>query len=316
VFIETSEKRVELSSKQMCAIESAALNNPNALVKVYTLNAGINDQYLLMQNYENIQLNRIDEDNEFRFSFIHDWWTKVGKQQLKNSEHHVAHFSDLLRIWYLWKHGHFYSDLDTIMIKSVKSLLKYPGIGYMPEGGPSLGNGVLVFPAGSKLLLRALQEFISTYKRVLRAYCNVTDIYASLAFDTNRTLLTDDKDDLPLSNTKTATMNAANEQQQTSSTPSSTSAAVACNATIFPQSYFYSYPYSILDSLFNKNQCIPIQRVMDAYTVHFYGKLSEKRSVAPRDFSVYDFLAKFNCPFVYSRVEDQHSFNKSAQFIS
>jgi hypothetical protein len=281
----------------MCAIESAALNNPTALVKVYTLNATLENNENdddggdeIMAAYENIQLmDRFDCDAEFQSSkFIVDWWhdRDNGKQAILSSKYRVAHLADLLRIWFLWKHGDFYSDLDTITIRSLKPLLKTPGVGYLNEHGPGIGSGILVFPAGSKLLRNALDEFILTYnnnewgyngpllfQRIIAKFCNVSDIFQAAATLPQR-----------------------------------------CNVTIYPEGYFYQYTWYESEFLFAKNQRISLEKFIDAYSIHFYGKKSEMSSVQPRDSSVYDFFAKLNCPRVYAYLLSISSKNKTALF--
>ncbi len=85
-----------------------------------------------MQAYENIRPIKIKITKLFQNTVLLNWWYQ-NRSMVLNSQHSIAHLSDILRLVLLWKYGGFYSDLDTITIKSVKDLLHYPGMGYMYE---------------------------------------------------------------------------------------------------------------------------------------------------------------------------------------
>ena len=54
-FIETNISRNDLSMKEFCAIESAALNNPNSRVLLYSLKASLRNENIdLLNAYDNI----------------------------------------------------------------------------------------------------------------------------------------------------------------------------------------------------------------------------------------------------------------------
>jgi hypothetical protein len=295
----------------VCAIESAALNNPKALIQIYTLNAKLkaDDELLLLEHFDNIQVTRINLDDEFNsVEFMADWWLKKGKQLIASSEFHVSHTSDLLRFYFLWKHGDFYFDLDTIIVRNLRQLLQFPGVcNEKQPTRPGIGSATLVFPKESPIMRKALDEYIRNYEpkkwgyngpelleRVLSSHCNVAfaNMHAELAFDPKRLLINDNQ-----------------TQSQASS---------SCNVSIFPSSYFNPYTWFESGKLFMKKQNLSIERFIDAYSIHFFGKMSQKKCVQPRDFSVYDYFAKRNCPLVYQRIESELLANKStaAQFYS
>ena len=93
-FIESNIKRNEFSTKQMCAIESAARNNPNSFVQVYTLNARLNkNASFLVTNYSNIEIIKFNANQTLESSLL-EFWTKG---EAMKSPYASAHLSDFLR---------------------------------------------------------------------------------------------------------------------------------------------------------------------------------------------------------------------------
>ena len=50
---------------------------------------------------------------------------------------------------------------------------------------------------------------------------------------------------------------------------------------------------------FEKNSKIDISKFLDAYSIHFYSAVSSATKVKFKDFSIYEFFAKNNCPIAY-----------------
>lgn len=95
-FIESNMKRDYFSLKQLCSIESAAKNNPNFLIQVYTLRASLNPSMsFLLKKYSNIKI--IDFKTEEIFgnesSFVEFW----SKGDIMRSPYAHAHLSDFIR---------------------------------------------------------------------------------------------------------------------------------------------------------------------------------------------------------------------------
>ena len=74
IFLETNSMRDYLNKRQLCAVESAALNNPAAKIIVYSVKAEINKQ--LLDIYSNIRLLKI-EFNEFIKKTPFEEWYKL-----------------------------------------------------------------------------------------------------------------------------------------------------------------------------------------------------------------------------------------------
>ena len=81
-FTETNSKRNYFSPRQICAIESAALNNPSAKINVYADSAKLHQKWL--DKYQNIKIIKLDYDDLFKETFFENWF-KINKQIIYNS---------------------------------------------------------------------------------------------------------------------------------------------------------------------------------------------------------------------------------------
>ncbi len=114
-FAETSSTRKYFNMRQMCAIESAALNNPNAKVIVYSKHAKMRSVWL--EQYPNIFVLKLNYNDIIKNTLLENWFIS-SYEEIGKSPYFLTHMSDLLRYVILWKYGGYYSDLDTITIKS------------------------------------------------------------------------------------------------------------------------------------------------------------------------------------------------------
>ena len=74
---------------------------------------------------------------------------------------------------------------------------------------------------------------------------------------------------------------------------------------VYPEAFFYPYTYvhGDMKKLFEKNAMLDVSRLIDSYSVHFYGSLSKDLVVHINDKSVYEYLAAQNCPVTYNHVK-------------
>jgi len=282
-FIETNYNRSEFSTKQLCAIESAARTNPKSKVFVFSVKAQFSKDNLdLIENYLNLFLVKFDPLELFRDTPLLVWWKKG---EVLKSPHITVHLSDAARYALLYKYGGFYSDLDTIAMKSFETLRNKSGAGYLNETWNSLGNGFLHFSRRHPFLEFLMKRFELKYVsgkwgkngpalliESLATYCEFSNIYKSLM---NQTSL---------------------------------SIKHKCNdLVIFPGKFFYpfTYRYFGIKKLFARNASKNISEIIESYSTHFYGGLSSKIQVSINDFSVYEYLAAQNCLKTYDFVKDK-----------
>ena len=293
-FIETNFEREEFSTKQLCAIESAARINPKGKVFVSSIKSEFSNMNLIRE-YSNLVWLKFKPLELFRDTPLWSWWLDG---QVFTSEYMSAHISDAARIAFLYKHGGFYSDLDTISVKSFEALTYASGAGYLDENEPSLGNGFLHFTKKNPYLEFLMTELQSKYApsywgangptlliETLKTFCNHDNIFELLMRENSA-----EQPTTHINQSKATTQ--FNKHR--------------CNdLTIYPEVFFYPYTYKNggVDNLFRKNGTINVSKIIDSYSIHFYGSLSNKFHVGIHDFSMYEYLASQHCPVIYEHVK-------------
>ena len=279
-FVESNQKRALMSSKQLCSIESAAKNNPQALVYLLTVRASVEPtvESILLNSYPNLRVQKFVAFDLFNRTPLQDWWSRGD---VFKSEYYVSHVTDAARFALLYKYGGVYSDLDTLTLKNFRPLIEQQqsGAGYLYERGDSLGVGVLNFRAAHPFLDYLLHKFVNEYDykvwgsagplmliATLKEYCASENIYMTLK--QNR------------------------------------SDAKCDDLTIYPENYFYPYNYRAnMNELFASNAKLDIRKLSDTYSLHLYGKFSDTFKIRPGDASIYDFLAQMHCPLVHNYLK-------------
>jgi mannosyltransferase OCH1-like enzyme len=244
------------------------------------------------------------------------------------SQHKLAHISDAARLALLYKYGGFYSDFDTITVRSLYPISKYAAaMGYLWENKDSIGNGFLHFRLGHPLLLAAMNEFNNNYypyawgfngpmllKKLIKDYCKLDDLnlFKKLLKNVSYFELREKLD--YLTELKEAYKNDSLELEEQTKTTSmkliKETESEPCDVVIYPKEFIYpiswiKYNYRLLfmpDSNFN------VSTFINTYSVHFYGKFTNKYKVKPNDYSLYDYFASYNCPNVYNSVKYSNKF--------
>ena len=96
-FVETNEERTVFSAKQMCAIESAARNNPRARVNVLSIRATFPDDFQRRQHadlFSNIRLLKFTPTELFNDTPLWRWWQSGV---IFSSPYYHSHMSDAVR---------------------------------------------------------------------------------------------------------------------------------------------------------------------------------------------------------------------------
>lgn len=263
--------RGSFNTKELCAIESAAFNNPNAIVYVYTIDSQVPYTYRKMLNeYVNLRFVELKPKEVFANTGFYSWWVQNGTLLL-NSRFRAVHLSDLARVALLYKFGGVYSDLDTMNIKSFESLIETSGL--TGGDGRSVNNAVVVFSRDHPILEKVIDQVTSNYspeewssngpgaiELVLKRNCNSTDIYEDKKLH--------DK----------------------------------CGVTIYPPTFFYPYGFPTYMYPFEKNSKRNMKILTQTYSIHFYN-IVNKYKVYYGDNSIYEFLAAKNCPLIYEKLK-------------
>ncbi|XP_023179859.2 lactosylceramide 4-alpha-galactosyltransferase-like [Drosophila hydei] len=159
---------MNLTARQACAIESAALNNPNlqvfTLFSCPTFRPLFGRQKLLVdaiESYKNVNFCHLSVRNYAKGTLIEDW---LRKGDLFSSRFPMQHLSDLLRLISLYRFGGIYLDLDVVVLRSLEKLpLNYVGA----YDNITLGNAVIsLAPDGmghevAELFLQHYQKYFN-----------------------------------------------------------------------------------------------------------------------------------------------------------
>ncbi|XP_034475290.1 lactosylceramide 4-alpha-galactosyltransferase-like [Drosophila innubila] len=183
-----SQYILNLTARQACSIESAALHNPNFQVFVlfasstYISDDQKNPLYDALKSYKNVNFRQLNIRRYAKDTPIEDW---LEKRDLFRSNFLTEHTSDLLRLLTLYRFGGIYMDLDVVVLRSLENVpLNYVGA----HDNITLGNAVIsVEPRGighkiAELFLRDYQQHYngnvyvsngpSLISRVIPKYCN------------------------------------------------------------------------------------------------------------------------------------------------
>lgn len=190
----------------------------------------------------------------------------------------------------LYKNGGIYSDLDTIALKSFRPLIdsKKNGFGYMYEYYDALGTGFIVFPRKSHPFLNStINTFVNSYDPnawsrngpvlIVNQILNFCWLYSFL--------------ELELVGFK---FSAFNNQPAHS----------CADLVIFPEWYFYPLTYleREFELVFSNNTSVHDMlnaKLRDAYSMHYYNKLSSQLTSPVEQESFFVRKAAENCQVTY-----------------
>ena len=162
MFIETSGNGC-LRPRQACAVESAALTNPDMQIVLYMAlgrptgtperdsGEGLErrcETMAVLERMPNVQILRQDLSAHLKGTPLQ---SLLEDGLLGDSQYSYQHWSDALRIALLFKHGGIYLDLDVVVLRSMRCLRNAAGHVTI-AGETSVENDVLIFDRGHKLL--------------------------------------------------------------------------------------------------------------------------------------------------------------------
>ncbi|XP_016969662.2 lactosylceramide 4-alpha-galactosyltransferase [Drosophila rhopaloa] len=262
---------IQLTAREACAIESAALHNPR--LTVFVLFAGAthrkssNDSLVkALSKYKNIRLRHLNVWSYAAGTPI-EKWLKNGK--LFKSKFLFPHVSDLLRYVTLYKYGGLYLDLDVVVQRSLE---KMPPNFTGAESNKNLACGVMKMSStglGHKIATLCLLDLQANYDankwgsngpgvitRVAKSLCNTDSIQAMI------------------NNPK------------------------RCKGfKVYDAKAFYSIPWLQWKDFFQPIRLnVTMKRISNSSVVHFWNKFSRGWKLKTKDICVYTKLAKTHCP--------------------
>lgn len=118
IIFHESSGRTQLNSRQCCAVEAAARNNPDRPVQLFMLSVtGFNyaSPWLdVLSSYANVRVVLVNEEDYFKNTPLESWFKKGD---WRTSPYKKIHLSDYLRMATLFKGGGLYLDLDILVLK-------------------------------------------------------------------------------------------------------------------------------------------------------------------------------------------------------
>ncbi|XP_063709064.1 lactosylceramide 4-alpha-galactosyltransferase-like [Culicoides brevitarsis] len=173
-FIESKRPKdhvLSLNARQACALESAALHNPDFTVIMYALNVTdlqeMHPYMRALRQYPNIKIIPTTMQELVKGS-IAELWIAQGK--IEASPMRRTHLSDFLRFFLLYQYGGIYLDTDFIVFKSLRDLT--PGWA-VAETGHWIGSAALGMDVKGESHIAAeylIREFMETYNGTIYAY--------------------------------------------------------------------------------------------------------------------------------------------------
>lgn len=258
-----------LTGRQACAIESAVLHNPTAVIKLLVTaepNASC-ELYRAISQLGHVSIQLLNLNSTFARTPLEGWYIQ-GKW--KTSPFRITHLSDAVRHICLWKNGGVYLDLDFIILGSLsdfRNTLFREGL----EPGVEPGSSALVFDRGHPFLLQLLKDFTDRYD-------------PGLFLTVGPPLLK-------------FTLTRFCGKIQTTANADTT---VCGGVNILPPHWVFPVPCSDWRDLF-KPRLAPsvLNKTKHSVGVHFWNKLSSQKRVRIGNGCAYDVLARHKCPKVY-----------------
>ncbi|KAL3273685.1 hypothetical protein HHI36_015115 [Cryptolaemus montrouzieri] len=271
--------KIVISSRQACAVESAALLNPGLNVHLFYTSPGIfrfenteSDRLLqALLSYDNIGINHLDYERYTKGTPMEELYSNGS---IEASNYAMSHASDVLRYLTLWKYGGIYLDLDVIVIKSFESLPpNFSGC----ESKENVAAGIMGFePYGNghnlaeECLMDLKKNFSGTIwgnngpgviTRLVKKHCGVTKI-----------------------------KNAFNK--------------ICDDFKVFPPEAFYAIPWPSWRQYFEEKSLKEvINATSNSFIIHVWNKHSISTNLPLNSSSAYVTFAKKYCPKVFEQCD-------------
>ncbi|EDW54088.1 lactosylceramide 4-alpha-galactosyltransferase isoform X1 [Drosophila sechellia] len=269
---------LKVTARQACAIESAAMHNPN--FQVFVLFAG--PTYRISNNnshpqplveailsYSNVHLRRLNLESYASGTPMEEW-LKDGR--LSRSKYLFSHISDFLRYLTLYRYGGLYLDMDVVVLRNMEKVPpNYTGA----ESNTHLAAGVMNLAAtgfGHEIAASCLRDFQHNFNgedwgnngpgvitRVAQKICGTEDI-ALMQEDPKRCM----------------------------------------GFKVFGRGAFYAVPWKRWRDFFEPEKLEQtMARCKDSYVVHVWNKHSSKLPIKQGSKNAYALYAEQNCPRSY-----------------
>ncbi|KAK9883262.1 hypothetical protein WA026_001447 [Henosepilachna vigintioctopunctata] len=274
--------KIVINSRQACAVESAALMNPNLDVYLTFTSPGVfkfedteSDRFLkALLGYSNVRINHLNYEKYTKGTPVEELYSKGA---IEASHYAMSHASDILRYLTLWKYGGIYLDLDVVVIKNLESLPpNFSGCQWRNQVAAGILGFEPIGAEGHKLATECLMDLKEKFNgtiwghngpgvvtRMAKKHCqvekhNITDLC-------NRT---------------------------------------CDNFHIFSTEWFYPIPWRSWKQFFQEKDTGEVMTATEnSYIIHVWNKFSVLTKLPIQSLSAYATFAKKYCPKVFQQCD-------------
>lgn len=263
----------KLSSRQACAVESAAKNNPSLDVFVLfsspvTISSNKSNAIEALLSYENVFLRNNNLWKYTEGTPAEKWFQS---EVIFTSNYMYSHLSDLARYTSLWRFGGIYMDVDVVVVKSLEEVpLNFAGaenLKFVASGIMGLERHGLGHQVADECLKLLVAEFDGQ------------------GWNSNG----------PMIITNVLKRKICKEEQTHLMTPSRCSRFM-----VYPPQTFYAIPFKDWPYFFKDmylSYCI--HRTKDSLLVHLWNKASSSMPLKVGKHTCYGAYAGMHCPKAY-----------------
>ena len=314
IFFHETSGRMKLSFRQNCAVESAALHNPQRPVQIFfqpqqqkTTTTSTIDQssawFRALSHYSNVQLIVIDDEQlYFKDSPLEDWYRKG---EWRNSPYRVQHMSDYIRILSLYKEGGMYLDLDVLTLKPYDRRIFWNFITFPSAQRAMFTNAMIHLEREHRLIDAILEQQSADYDPEGYTFNGPGALDAAvMQLCSNATATTTSPHE------KRKKAKKKNEEGRSSGDDSELHMCAGEEILILPHHFFHPIGNAFAQILFeeqkrSKDNLLLVSefaaKIVASYGLHFYNSLTRNESIplgsdATKSSQIFARLAARHCP--------------------
>ena len=268
--------------RQSCAVESAALHNPDRPIQLFisnqdpdgepTMNYSTDPWLAVLERYPNVAVVVYDESDYFSGSPFDDWYHQGAWRN--SSRNGLVHLTDYWRMLSSFRGGGFYMDLDVITFKRLDPKILWNFFSLEDRAGLNFCSGIFHMEAGHWLTAAMVKQ--------LAAKTYDPKIYSAYG---------------PLFVKKVLATHCGLEL------PDLSTNMFPYDVRVLPNHFFFPIPWTDWELFWaeTENSRTVVERMVGrGYGVHVWNKFSSNRTLVKGSKSIYALLAAQHCPLTFA----------------
>ena len=168
IFFHETSGRNDLDVRQTCAVESAALHNPQRPIHVFILatTGQINRATAWLQvlsRYPNVDVFVVDDEEAYYRDTPLEQWYRQG--EWRESYYQIVHKSDYMRMLTLSRGGGMYMDLDYVTLRPLEPYESLSNFFLIESADMKLlSNSVVHLQRGHRLISAIIERLVKYYR--------------------------------------------------------------------------------------------------------------------------------------------------------